>query len=205
MASSSTVCARCCRRASMIFSRASGSSGRPVPSALCSAPMPATVEHELCAGDLDRPDVSAGPVVHSDPPAPHRPQAPQRPAQEPCAPPRFVPGAAAAPSSRLTDDPGGSVPKLAPGDPAPDFTLPTADGSTITLSHLRGRHVVVYFYPRASTPGCTTQACDFRHSLFSLQPAIYTVLSVSPDNPGALAVFAGDESLTFPLLSDPDH
>jgi thioredoxin-dependent peroxiredoxin len=97
------------------------------------------------------------------------------------------------------------VPKLAPGDPAPDFTLPTADGSTITLSQLRGQHVVVYFYPRASTPGCTTEACDFRDSLESLQAAGYTVLGVSPDKPGALADFAKDERLTFPLLSDPDH
>ena len=97
------------------------------------------------------------------------------------------------------------MPKLAPGDPAPDFTLPTADGSMITLSQLRGRHVVVYFYPRASTPGCTTEACDFRDSLGSLQSAGYTVLGVSPDKPGALADFARDQALTFPLLSDPDH
>ena len=97
------------------------------------------------------------------------------------------------------------MPKLAPGDPAPDFTLPTADGSTITLSQLRGQHVVVYFYPRASTPGCTTQACDFRDNLSSLQAAGYAVLGISPDKPGALANFARDESLTFPLLSDPDH
>jgi peroxiredoxin Q/BCP len=97
------------------------------------------------------------------------------------------------------------VPKLAPGDAAPDFTLPAADGSTVTLSELRGRHVVVYFYPRASTPGCTTQACDFRDNLESLQAAGYTVLGVSPDKPGALTDFARDQSLTFPLLSDPDH
>jgi peroxiredoxin Q/BCP len=97
------------------------------------------------------------------------------------------------------------VPKLAPGDPAPDFTLPAADGSTVTLSQLRGRHVVVYFYPRASTPGCTTEACDFRDSLESLQAAGYTVLGVSPDKPGALTDFIRDERLTFPLLSDPDH
>jgi thioredoxin-dependent peroxiredoxin len=97
------------------------------------------------------------------------------------------------------------VPQLAPGDPAPDFTLPTADGSTITLSQLRGKHVVVYFYPRASTPGCTTEACDFRDSLSALQAACYTVLGVSPDKPGALTDFARDEHLTYPLLSDPDH
>ncbi len=97
------------------------------------------------------------------------------------------------------------MPRLAPGDPAPDFTLPTADGSTITLSDLRGGHVVVYFYPRASTPGCTTQACDFRDSLESLEQAGYTVLGVSPDKPGALTDFAREQHLTFPLLSDPEH
>jgi peroxiredoxin Q/BCP len=97
------------------------------------------------------------------------------------------------------------VPKLAPGDAAPDFTLPAADGSTVTLSQLRGQHVVVYFYPKAATPGCTTQACDFRDSLASLQAAGYTVLGVSPDKPGALADFASDQALTFPLLSDPEH
>ena len=97
------------------------------------------------------------------------------------------------------------MPKLAPGDAAPDFTLPAADGSTVTLSQLRGQHVVVYFYPKAATPGCTTQACDFRDSLASLQGAGYTVLGVSPDKPGALADFASDQALTFPLLSDPEH
>ena len=97
------------------------------------------------------------------------------------------------------------MPKLAPGDAAPDFTLPAADGSTVTLSQLRGQHVVVYFYPKAATPGCTTQACDFRDSLASLQAAGYTVLGVSPDKPGALADFASDQALTFPLLSDPEH
>ncbi len=97
------------------------------------------------------------------------------------------------------------MPKLSTGDPAPDFTLPAADGSTVTLSQLRGQHVVVYFYPKAATPGCTTQACDFRDNLASLQGAGYTVLGVSPDKPGALADFAHDQSLPFPLLSDPDH
>ena len=97
------------------------------------------------------------------------------------------------------------MPKLAPGDAAPDFTLPAADGSTVTLSELRGQHVVVYFYPKASTPGCTTEACDFRDNLATLQTAGYTVLGVSPDKPGALADFAREEHLTFPLLSDPDH
>ena len=82
------------------------------------------------------------------------------------------------------------MPKLEAGEPAPDFTLPAADGSTVRLSDLRGRHVVVYFYPKASTPGCTTEACDFRDNLASLQGAGYTVLGVSPDRPGALGDFA---------------
>ncbi len=97
------------------------------------------------------------------------------------------------------------MPKLAPGDAAPDFSLPAADGTTVTLSDLRGQNVVVYFYPKASTPGCTTQACDFRDSLDSLRAAGYTVLGISPDKPGALSDFVRSESLTFPLLSDPDH
>jgi peroxiredoxin Q/BCP len=97
------------------------------------------------------------------------------------------------------------VPRLAVGDPAPDFALPAADGSAVRLSDLRGRHVVVYFYPRANTPGCTTEACDFRDNLASLQGAGYVVLGVSPDPPAELAGFAADQSLPFPLLSDPDH
>jgi thioredoxin-dependent peroxiredoxin len=97
------------------------------------------------------------------------------------------------------------VPKLEVGDAAPDFTLPTADGRTLRLSELRGRHVVVYFYPRADTPGCTTEACDFRDSLASLQGAGYAVLGISPDRPAQLARFAEGQSLTFPLLSDPEH
>jgi peroxiredoxin Q/BCP len=97
------------------------------------------------------------------------------------------------------------VPKLAVGDAAPDFTLPAADGSTVHLSDLHGQHVVVYFYPKANTPGCTTEACDFRDNMASLQGGGYTVLGVSPDTPAQLAGFAADQSLSFPLLSDPDH
>ncbi|GII99530.1 peroxiredoxin Q/BCP [Sediminihabitans luteus] len=92
--------------------------------------------------------------------------------------------------------------RLAVGDVAPDFTLPTADGGTVSLSALRGRSVVVYFYPAAATPGCTTQACDFRDSLASLAGAGYEVVGVSPDPVAKLATFAADESLTFPLASD---
>ena len=94
-------------------------------------------------------------------------------------------------------------PRLEPGTPAPDFTLPDADGTPVTLSALRGRKVVLYAYPAASTPGCTTQACDFRDSLSSLQAAGFEVLGLSPDPPGKLARFRDEQSLTFPLLSDP--
>ncbi|MFC8190926.1 thioredoxin-dependent thiol peroxidase [Cellulomonas sp. NPDC057328] len=97
------------------------------------------------------------------------------------------------------------MPRLAVGDTAPDFTLPTADGGSVTLSALRGQHVVVYFYPAAGTPGCTKQACDFRDSLASLQGAGYAVVGVSPDGVDKLAAFAEAEQLTFPLASDPSH
>lgn len=97
------------------------------------------------------------------------------------------------------------MPRLTVGDAAPDFTLPTADGGTFSLSELRGEHVVVYFYPAAGTPGCTKQACDFRDSLASLQAQGYRVVGVSPDSPAKLARFAEQEALTFPLVSDADH
>jgi peroxiredoxin Q/BCP len=97
------------------------------------------------------------------------------------------------------------VTRLSPGDTAPDFTLPTDDGSTVTLSALRGRKVIVYFYPAAMTPGCTKQACDFTDSLSSLQAAGYDVLGISPDSPGKLAKFRDRDSLTITLLSDADR
>ncbi|UZN04697.1 thioredoxin-dependent thiol peroxidase [Cellulomonas sp. S1-8] len=97
------------------------------------------------------------------------------------------------------------MPRLAVGDTAPDLTLPSTTGDPVSLQDLRGRSVVVYFYPAAGTPGCTTQACDFRDSLASLTGAGYTVLGVSPDPLDRLTTFAQDEGLTFPLLSDPDH
>ncbi|MHA6798696.1 thioredoxin-dependent thiol peroxidase [Bounagaea algeriensis] len=90
------------------------------------------------------------------------------------------------------------------GDPAPDFTLTDADGNQVSLTDYRGRSVVVYFYPAASTPGCTREACDFRDNLGELNDAGFTVLGVSPDKPDKLAQFRDDEGLTFPLLSDPD-
>lgn len=97
------------------------------------------------------------------------------------------------------------MPRLSAGDTAPDFTLPTADGGTLTLSELRGEHAVVYFYPAAGTPGCTKQACDFRDNLASLQSHGYRVVGVSPDSPAKLARFAEAEDLSFPLVSDPEH
>jgi peroxiredoxin Q/BCP len=94
--------------------------------------------------------------------------------------------------------------RLSPGDAAPDFTLPTDDGSTVTLSGLRGRKVIVYFYPAAMTPGCTKQACDFTDSLDSLQSAGYEVLGISPDKPEKLGKFRERDGLTITLLSDQD-
>jgi peroxiredoxin Q/BCP len=94
--------------------------------------------------------------------------------------------------------------RLAPGDPAPDFTLPDADGHDVSLSALRGQRVIIYFYPAAMTPGCTKQACDFRDSRTELTGAGLTVLGISPDAPPKLAKFRDRDGLTFPLLSDPD-
>jgi peroxiredoxin Q/BCP len=94
--------------------------------------------------------------------------------------------------------------RLSAGDPAPDFTLPTDTGETVTLSDLRGGRVIVYFYPAALTPGCTKQACDFTDSLDSLRAAGYEVLGISPDKPEKLAKFRERDALTITLLSDPD-
>lgn len=93
---------------------------------------------------------------------------------------------------------------LTEGDLAPAIDLPDAEGRRVSLADRRGRGVVVYFYPRAATPGCTTEACDFRDSLSSLAAAGYDVLGVSPDPVEALRAFADAEGLTFPLLSDAD-
>ncbi len=94
---------------------------------------------------------------------------------------------------------------LEPGSPAPDFTLLDQDERSVTLSDLRGRGVVLFFYPEAMTPGCTTEACDFRDSLAPLRAAGYTVLGISPDLPEKLRRFRERDGLTFDLLSDPDH
>jgi peroxiredoxin Q/BCP len=95
--------------------------------------------------------------------------------------------------------------RLEPGDEAPDFTLPDADGNPVSLSALRGRQVIVYFYPAAMTPGCTKEACDFSESLPDLGKAGLTVLGISPDAPAKLARFRDKEHITFPLLSDPER
>jgi len=95
--------------------------------------------------------------------------------------------------------------KLQPGTQAPDFTLQDADGKQTALADYRGKNVIVYFYPEAATPGCTTEACDFRDNLASFQGSGYAVLGISPDAPEKLANFTGDFGLTFPLLADEDH
>jgi peroxiredoxin Q/BCP len=95
--------------------------------------------------------------------------------------------------------------RLAAGDNAPDFTLTSDTGEQVSLSGLRGQKVVVYFYPAAMTPGCTTQACDFSDSLSSLKAAGYEVLGISPDEPEKLARFREHDGLTITLLSDPDR
>ncbi len=94
--------------------------------------------------------------------------------------------------------------RLSAGDPAPDFTLTSDEGRTVSLADSRGRKTIVYFYPAAMTPGCTTQACDFTDSLSSLQAAGYDVLGISPDSPAKLAEFREKDGLTITLLSDAD-
>jgi len=94
--------------------------------------------------------------------------------------------------------------KLEVGSTAPAFTLPDQDGNQVALADFVGTNVIVYFYPAASTPGCTTQACDFRDNINSLKSAGYQVLGVSKDGPVALQKFRHEQGLNFPLLSDPD-
>ncbi|MDP5228130.1 MULTISPECIES: peroxiredoxin [Arthrobacter] len=95
--------------------------------------------------------------------------------------------------------------KLIPGAEAPDFTLTDGKGEAHRLSDYRGKNVVVYFYPKAATPGCTTEACDFRDSLAGFKGHGYEVLGISPDPQEAIASFADDFSLSYPLLADQDH
>lgn len=94
--------------------------------------------------------------------------------------------------------------RLEVGAIAPQFTLPDQDGKEISLSDFAGKKVILYFYPAASTPGCTKQACDFRDSLASLKKDGYVVLGVSKDNLAKLKKFEANENLNFPLLSDPE-
>lgn len=94
--------------------------------------------------------------------------------------------------------------ELATGDNAPDFTLTDDTGKPVRLSDFRGKTVVLYAYPRAMTPGCTTQACDFRDSFDALTAAGVVVIGISPDKPASLAKFRDRDGLTFPLVSDPD-
>ncbi len=91
------------------------------------------------------------------------------------------------------------------GDAAPEFTLPDAGGTQVSLADFTGRPVIVYFYPAAMTPGCTTQACDFSAAKPQLDTAGVTVLGISPDPPGKLAAFTKNSGLDVALLSDPEH
>ena len=93
----------------------------------------------------------------------------------------------------------------AAGDAAPDFELPDQDGDPVRLSDLRGRPVVLYFYPKADTPGCTTQACGIRDHSADYEEAGATVLGVSPDPVKDVKKFHGGQSLNFTLLADEDH
>lgn len=94
--------------------------------------------------------------------------------------------------------------RLEAGNTAPAFTLPDQNGNPVSLSDYAGKKIILYFYPAASTPGCTKQACDFRDSLSSLAASGYVVLGVSKDAPAKLKKFETNEGLTFPLLSDPE-
>lgn len=95
--------------------------------------------------------------------------------------------------------------RLTAGDTAPDFTLPDDQGGEVSLSDLRGTKVIVYFYPAAMTPGCTTQACDFSDNINTLKREGYEVLGISPDKPEKLAKFREHDGLTIRLLSDADR
>jgi peroxiredoxin Q/BCP len=95
--------------------------------------------------------------------------------------------------------------RLVPGDTAPDFTLTNDQGDNVSLSDLRGQNVIVYFYPAAMTPGCTTQACDFSDNINTLRGEGYEVLGISPDKPEKLATFRDKDGLTIQLLSDADR
>lgn len=94
--------------------------------------------------------------------------------------------------------------RLNVGEKAPDFALADATGATVSLSDYAGQRVLIYFYPRANTPGCTKESCDFQDNLAALNDAGIAVVGISPDKPAALEKFAEGQGLTFPLLSDPE-
>lgn len=98
-----------------------------------------------------------------------------------------------------------SAVRLSAGDQAPAFTLTSSDGSQVSLKDFAGRSLLLYAYPAAMTPGCTTQACDFRDNLSAFVDAGMDVVGISPDTPEKLAEFAAVDELPFTLLSDPDH
>jgi peroxiredoxin Q/BCP len=95
-------------------------------------------------------------------------------------------------------------PKLEAGQTAPDFSLLDHAGNSVSLSDYKGKKVILYFYPAASTPGCTKEACDFNDALNPFNKHGYTVIGISPDEPKKLATFKKNQDLNFPLLSDPD-
>ncbi|HEY4556596.1 MAG TPA: thioredoxin-dependent thiol peroxidase [Enteractinococcus sp.] len=95
--------------------------------------------------------------------------------------------------------------RLSPGDTAPEFSLPDAQGNTVSLSDYAGQKVIVYFYPKAMTPGCTTQACDFRDRMERFTADGYAVIGISPDPVDKLEQFTEKEELNFPVLADEDH
>jgi peroxiredoxin Q/BCP len=97
------------------------------------------------------------------------------------------------------------MPRLETGQSAPAFTLNDHTGRSVSLSDFVGRNLIIFFYPAAMTPGCTTEACDFRDSLVRLRQAGYDVVGISPDKTDKLATFVSKQSLTYPLLSDPDR
>ena len=117
---------------------------------------------------------------------------------------RNYPRSAGANPDAPVDEKGSLVaqtPRLEVGDKAPAFSLHDADGEKVSLADYRGRKVIVYFYPAASTPGCTKEACDFRDNLGELNDAGLDVVGISPDKPEKLAKFRDAEKLTFPLLA----
>jgi peroxiredoxin Q/BCP len=114
-------------------------------------------------------------------------------------------GSAGSPITLFAGEPKEDLVPAEPGDPAPDFSLPDHTGATVALADFAGERLVIYFYPRAFTPGCTTEACDFRDRSADLRAAGATVVGISPDDPETLSKFREEHALPFPLLSDPDH